>query len=236
VIPPRGVELPPSLDAGPARARAKGLAIDIDPGTGGVVLHAHTPDAAFTVTVIRPPAHDCLAVVVPWSRRRFQYTVKDIALPASGSLTVDGRTFAVPAGESWAVLDHGRGRWPYDVAWNWGAASGVCDGVVVGLQVGGRWTAGTGATENGVLVGGTMHKISEELRWDYDLADWRRPWRVTGGGLRATFTPDYDRRAASNLGLVSARTDQCFGSWEGSFGDLRFEGLYGWAEDVHNRW
>ena len=35
-------------------------------------------------------------------------------------------------------------------------------------------------------------------------------------------------------------TDQCFGHWSGTVlvdGDrLSFEGLTGWAEDVHNRW
>src|SRR5690606_23325261 len=39
--------------------------------------------------------------------------------------------------DSWAVLDHGRGRWPYRISWNWGAGSGRSHGRVVGLQVGG---------------------------------------------------------------------------------------------------
>ncbi|MBI5028752.1 MAG: DUF2804 domain-containing protein [Actinobacteria bacterium] len=235
VLPARGATLPASLGAGPARARATGLAIDITPGEGTVRLRAETSAVSFDVTVTRPAAHDCLAVVVPWSRRRFQYTVKDVALPASGTLVIDGQRHDVPAG-SWAVLDHGRGRWPYDVAWNWGAGSGVSGGHTIGVQVGGRWTAGTGSTENGILVDGVMHKISTELDWRYDLADWRRPWRVTGAGLDATFTPEYDRRASSNLVVVSARTDQCFGTWSGTFDGLAFDGLYGWAEDVHNRW
>ena len=53
-----------------------------------------------------------MGVVVPWSPPLFQYTVKDVARPAAGRLWVDGLEHAVPAGESWAVLDHGRGRWP----------------------------------------------------------------------------------------------------------------------------
>ena len=236
LLPSRGVELPASLGDGPARARAKGLSIGAEPQDGGTRLHAAIPDASFDVFVDRSQAHDCLAVVVPWSRRRFQYTVKDVALPATGTVTIVGTTFPVPPGESWAVLDHGRGRWPYDVSWNWGAGSGVSGGQVIGIQVGGRWTKGTGSTENGVIVDGHLHKIADELEWTYDLADWRRPWRVTGGALDATFSPEYDRRAATNLGIISSRTDQCFGYWSGSFGDIAFDGIYGWAEDVHNRW
>lgn len=236
LIPSRGTELPATLGDGPARARAKGLYIDIEPVAGGTRLHAAIPAATFDVVVERPPDHDCLAVVVPWSRWRFQYTVKDVALPATGTVTVVGTTYQLPPGESWAVLDHGRGRWPYDVTWNWGAGSGVSGEHVIGIQVGGKWTVGTGSTENGIVVDGRLHKISEELAWTYDLADWRAPWRVTGGGLDATFTPEYNRHAATNLGVISARTDQCFGSWSGTFYDLAFDGIYGWAEDVHNRW
>ena len=236
VLPPRGAVLPPVLDSGPARARAKGLSIDVVPDSGAVRLRAEVPQVRFDVAVTRPADHDCLAVVVPWSQQRFQYTVKDVALPASGTLTIGEGRYDVPAGQSWAVLDHGRGRWPYDVAWNWGAGSGVTDGRVVGVQVGGRWTDGTGSTENGILVDGHLHKISADLDWAYDLADWRRPWRITGGGLDATFTPEYDRQARTDLGVLSARTDQCFGWWSGRFGDVAFDGLYGWAEDVHNRW
>ena len=73
-------------------ARAKDLAITVTPtGDGGVWrLHAAIPDASFDITVTRPAHHDCLAVVVPWSTRRFQYTVKDVALPASGTITTEG--------------------------------------------------------------------------------------------------------------------------------------------------
>jgi len=236
LIPPRGAILPPSLDQGPVRAVAKDFLVEIDHSDGIVRLHAEIPEASFDVEVVRPDRHDCLAVVAPWSRRRFQYTVKDVALPAVGVLRIEGTEYPIPAGQSWAVLDHGRGRWPYDIAWNWGAGSGLVDGVAFGLQVGGRWTEGTGSTENGILIDGVLTKISEELTWDYDLAEWRKPWRVTGGGLDATFTPDYDRHSETNLGVIAARTDQCFGIWSGSFAGFDFDGVYGWAEDVHNRW
>lgn len=242
VIPAHDVALPGSLGGGIAIARAKGLAATVTPAAEGQVwrLHAEIADAAFDITVRRPPRHDLLAVVVPWSRRRFQYTVKDVALPAGGTVTIEGRTHAVPAG-SWAVLDHGRGRWPYDVAWNWGAGSGIlADGRSLGIQVGGRWTDGTGATENGVVVAGRLHKISVPVEWTYDLAHPLRPWRVSGGGLDAVFTPFHDKRSATNLGIVASRTDQCFGAWSGTFqtGDdaIAFEGIEGFAEDVHNRW
>ena len=203
-------------------------------------LRARIPGASCDVVATLPAGHERLAVVVPWNERLFQYTVKDLARPASGTLTLDGETIELPAGESWAVLDHGRGRWPYDVRWNWGAGSGRSGGHVVGLQVGGQWTDGTGSTENSIVVDGRLHKIRAELAWEYDPTAPMRPWRVHGGGLDARFEPFHVKETRTNLVVVSARTDQAFGHWSGTFADdgvqVTFEGLPGWAEDVHNRW
>lgn len=235
VLPSRDVDLPGSLGGGATIARAKDLAITLTPGAGSWRLFAEAGEVSFDVTVHRPAGHDCLAVVVPWSRSRFQYTVKDVALPAAGAVVIAGETHPVPEG-SWAVLDHGRGRWPYDVRWNWGAGSGNSGDRTIGIQVGGKWTDGTGSTENAMFIDGALHKISDTLVWDYDLTRPLRPWRVHGGGLDATLTPFYDKRSATNFGIVSSRTDQCFGVWEGEYEGVRFEGIEGFAEDVHNRW
>ncbi len=229
-----------TLGDGPARAKSGTLKIDIVEEAGGTRLKASIPGATFDVFAERPEGHESLAVVVPWSTKRFQYTVKDVARPASGSVTIHGRTYPVPAGQSWAVLDHGRGRWPYDIAWNWGAGSGTMNGRVIGLQVGDRWTDGTGSTENSVLVGTTLYKIHEKLQWSYDLDNWADPWRIIGGGLDATLRPFYNKESSMNLGVLSNRTDQCFGYWSGTFDTgsevVEFENIIGFAEDVHNRW
>ena len=268
VIPPRGATLAPRLERGSSSARAKGLAIDIDEVQGGTRLRAAIEGVSFDVIAELPDEHERLALVVPWSGSRFQYTVKDVARPASGVLRieegsgslgaggvegtagVDGNAartekgsieIELPVGESWAVLDHGRGRWPYDVEWNWGAGSGRSGGHTIGVQVGAQWTAGTGVSENAFFVDGRMHKIHGETSWEYDIENWRTPWRVTGGGLDATFTPFHNKQSRTNLGIISARTDQCFGEWSGSFttetGErIEFAGIEGWAEEVHNRW
>ena len=90
------------------------------------------------------------------------------------------------------------------------------------------------------MLDGTLHKISEPVSWIYDLAAPLHPWRVHGGGLDAVFTPFYDKTSAMNLGVVSSRTDQCFGTWSGTFavdgGVIAFDGIEGFAEDVRNRW
>src|SRR5690625_1260930 len=115
VIPARGTSLAPILEQAPSTALTKQLRIRIEEADGGTHLRAEIPGVRFEVFAERPDGHERLALVVPWSKKRFQYTVKDVARPASGTLTIHGVTREIPRGSSWAVLDHGRGRWPHRV-------------------------------------------------------------------------------------------------------------------------
>ncbi len=182
---------------------------------------------------------EALGVVVPWSPRRFQYTLKDLARPVSGTITVDGEREAVVGG--WGVLDRGRGVWPYRMTWNWGAGSGTVGGHRLGLQVGGRWTDDTGQTENGLIVDGRLHHWIDDLTWTYDLEDPSSAWVVTGPDVEAVLTPFHRRVAKTQLGVIASRTHQAFGRWSGwargpKGVDYRLDGLFGWAEEARNRW
>lgn len=195
------------------------------------------------LTLARPITSDALHVVVPWNARQFQYTIKEPAIPCSGTLTIDGVVHAISSPSAFAVLDHGRGRWPYSMVWNWAAGSGISPttGQRIGLQLGGKWTEGTGSTENAMIIDGKLIKISEELTWEYDRQDWMKPWRVTGRNLNATFTPFYERVAKTNLVVLSGETHQLFGRWEGLFRlgrdeVISLDGLEGWAEEARNCW
>jgi len=182
-----------------------------------------------------------LSVVVPWSDNRFQYTVKDVSRPITGSVTIDGKRTNLEGGESWGVLDRGRGKWPYSLTWNWGAGSGIADGHHLGLQVGGKWTDGTGSTENAFFVDGHMTYWPEPVEWDYDKDDWNSPWRVAGANVDAVLTPFHVRDAVTNAGIIASATHQAFGVWSGEATDgqgstYSLDGLVGWVEQAKNRW
>ena len=237
----RGVVLPERAGTGSAHAEADGLTIDFDEVPGGTRLRARSAEIDIDLLASRPLGHECLAVVVPWSTRRFQYTVKDVGRPASGRISVGAVSHVVTADSSFAVLDHGRGRWPYSITWNWGAAHGRVADRLVSLQIGGTWTDGTGSTENAVFVDGVAHKISDDLAWDYDRLNWMYPWHIRGGGLAVTFRPFHERVARTSLLVVAAETHQLFGVYEGwartpSGERVSVDGLIGWAEESRNRW
>lgn len=251
----RGMALPERPGTAPLRVRREGFELEIrDDAAGDTHIDArwHERDgrpASLEATVELPEGHESLNVVIPWSDRRFQYTSKHQARPARGELVVGERRVrfgGAPAGdEAWGVLDVGRGRWPYRTRWNWGGGAGRAgaQGPVVGLQIGGRWTVGTGFTENGVIVDGRLTKLGGELVWDYDWDAPLRPWRVEDpdGRLRLELAPRYDRHSRTELGILGTEVHQVFGTWSGVFqpdqgAAIELSGLQGFAEESRSRW
>lgn len=251
----RGIHLPEIPASAPLRYAGRRFELEIsDDADGTTRIRASWrerdgADATLDAAIELPPGHESLNVVIPWSRRRFQFTSKHQARPARGELRVGDRswTFGRSAGgaEAWGVLDVGRGRWPYRTRWNWGGGAGYAnaDGPLIGLQLGGIWTRGTGFTENGILVDGTLSKIGSELRWDYDWENPLRPWRVEDpdGRLRIELTPRHDKHTRIEAGIVGTETHQVFGTWSGSFvpddGEpIQFAALQGFAEESRSRW
>lgn len=233
----RGAVFPERSGAGTAAVRGGGLEIRVDQDPGGATIRATAPGVEVDLRAASPQGHESLGVVVPWGPNRFQYTVKDVGRPVRGRLRLPSGEYAVGEADSFAVLDHGRGKWPYAVTWNWAAGSGPGRAI----QLGGRWTDGTGSTENALFLDGRLHKIGDELTWFYDRTGWERPWRITGPRVEVEFHPFHVREARTELGVVGSETHQCFGHFsgraradDGAWVDL--DGLVGWVEEARNRW
>src|SRR5690606_14234528 len=94
---PWSVQLPPSLGDGPGVARVQGRRVGLGGVGGGTRLRARAQGIAVDIHAASPDGHESLGVGAPWSRRRFQYTVKDVARPATGWVEYEGeRTELVP--------------------------------------------------------------------------------------------------------------------------------------------
>jgi hypothetical protein len=242
-----GCQMPDEVEADVAY-QSPGLSVTMRQTGSGVMLDVAVADfdgrplsAHFDITV--PPQHETLNVVVPWDERTFQFTSKQNCLPATGIVTIGGQETRFSGPQSFACLDFGRGIWPRRCRWNWGSASGRQNGRLVGLNLGGQWTDGTGSTENGVCVDGRLHKISEDLTWQYSRSDLRQPWRISApsGAVDLTFTPFLERVAASNVWLIRSEVHQMFGRYNGIITSadgerLAVRNLVGWAEDHVALW
>lgn len=196
------------------------------------------------IVVERPAGHETLNVVIPWHEEQFQFTSKQNTLPASGFVRLGEQRFDFTA-PSFGCLDYGRGVWPEHTVWNWGAASGVQAGRLVGLNLGGQWTDGTGMTENGLCVDGVLTKLSEDLAFEYDRSAPMKPWRIrttVTDRVELRFDPEFER--VSETGDRSAMfvsTHQMFGCYSGRIapdgeGPIELRELFGWIEDHEARW
>lgn len=246
----RGVSLPDLPGSVPLHHESPKMRMLVSDVTEGTRLQVDWTErdgrpGSLDVLVERPEGHESLSVVIPWSEELFQFTTKDQARPATGVLRVGDTVRGIGHDTTaWGVLDVGRGRWPYSMRWNWAGGAGHADsGAVVGLQMGGRWTRGTGFTENAVTVDGQLFKIGRELQWTYSWDDPMRPWHVVdpGGAVDLTLTPRFDRHARTNAVVLRSEVHQVFGRWSGSVrsedGTLHvLDGVDGFAEEARQRW
>jgi hypothetical protein len=201
------------------------------------------PEITAEFVVHRPEGHESLNIVVPWTSERFQLNSKHNTLPCEGHVTVGSRRYVMDPEECHAVQDFGRGIWPYRSFWNWAACTGMQDGNLIGVNMGAKWTTGTGANENGIYFNGRLYKVMEDLTWSYDPDDWDKPWRVRSehsNVIDLTLHPIFTKRGKTALGIIDTRGACSFGRWTGA---VRFDGktveidnLIGWAEEFAHRW
>ncbi len=250
-----GIHLPDLPGTAPLRSAARHQVLDLTDDARGTRLSAAwtesdgTP-ASLDVLVGLPDGHESLNVVIPWSDRTFQFTSKHQARPAHGELVIGDERIEIGAddasapGAAWGVLDVGRGRWPYSTRWNWGGGAGVAStGEVVGVQIGGKWTDGTGFTESGIIVDGRLSKLGEELAWYYDWDRPTDPWRVIDptGRMDLTLSPVFDKHSRLEVGVLGTEVHQVFGTWAGTVVtddgvELAVDGIVGFAEESRSRW
>ena len=243
-------DLPERPGTAPLRVNRDGLDLAIvDDETGTRLTASWTEDdgrdGRLDVHVELPPDHESVNVVIPWSDELFNYTSKHQARPAVGELVVGLQRWDIggDAGDAWGVLDVGRGRWPSEITWNWGGGAGRSGDHVVGLQFGAQWTAGTGYTENGLIVDGHLSKLGNELDWHYDWGEPMKPWRVvdSGGQLDVTLVPRFDKHTKLPGRDKGSETHQVFGTWSGRLRtdeglELELHDLQGFAEEARQEW
>ena len=194
-------------------------------------------------TIIKPKGHETLNIVVPWSHERFQMNSKHNTLPIDGYVEVAGKRYKMDPETCHGVQDFGRGMWPYVSFWNWAVVTGKQDNDLIGVNMGAKWTTGTGSNENGICFNGRLYKVMEDLVWEYDNNDWTKPWHLHTGYsdmIDLFLTPFLPQKTSLSLGLLRTGGVCCFGRWNGT---LKFDGktvkvnnLIGWAEEFEHRW
>ena len=241
-----GVELARNSDSGSSswRGEKASLAFDVVDDARQIVVKwndfgGQRLSADLSMSML--PDHESTVIVIPIGDRRFYYNRKINSMPVTGTVSVGDETTELAAEASSGNLDWGRGIWEYNSTWVWASASGFLGGSRrVGLNLGFGFGDTSAATENTLFIDGKIHKLGD-VTFEYDKADFMKPWRMRSDRVDLTFTPFLDRTAKTNLLLIRSEVHQMFGHYEGtvaedSGSDVQISGLVGWAEEHQARW
>lgn len=195
------------------------------------------------ITLICPPDHESMTIVIPILSNRFYYNRKINCMPAQGYIQYGDIHEELLPNNSMGSLDWGRGVWEYRSFWNWASASGFLpDGHTIGLNLGKGFGDLSKATENCIIYDGRIHKL-DQVEFDYDPKDYMKPWIFTDNNARLdlTFTPFKERVATTKLGIIDSEVHQMLGKYTGhaTLDDgqtLQVRELIGFAEEHHARW
>ncbi len=212
------------------------IKVDVIAKTGG-------KDVRADFKIIKPKGHETLNIVVPWTQERFQMNSKHNTLPCEGTVIINGDEHVMDPAECYGVQDFGRGMWPYRSFWNWGVVQGREDGELIGVNMGAKWTTGTGINENAICRDGKLYKIMEELVWNYDPQVPMKKWEVYTSHsdmLELVLNPFHESSTDINLGLLRTGGTCVYGQWSGviRFPDktVKIKDHIGWAEEFTHRW
>lgn len=194
--------------------------------------------------ITHPPNDESLNVVIPKSRNVFQFTAKHHTLPTSGFVKIGDKRYDFNPDYSFAVLDYGRGIWPRNAEWNWAMASQRLGGRRIGLNFGGKWTDGTGMTENAVFINGAMTKIHEDVIFTYDSSNFMNQWKIQtkfSDTVNLTFTPFFERVSTTNVKIVRTEVHQLVGYFDGEVlledhTKLKIRQMLGCSEEHIAKW
>jgi hypothetical protein len=200
-------------------------------------------DADFLVNI--PKNHETLNVVIPWSKKQFQFTSKQNTLPTKGTLNLGKKTMRFEPTSAFACLDFGRGVWPFSSFWNWSSFSTrLLDGRTVGLNLGAGWTDGTGLNENGLCIDGHLIKLHEDVNFSYNPQKLNDPWKLSttfSDSVDLTFHPFFERVAKTDAFIIKSEAHQMIGKFEGYIKSdegevIKIKDAVGWAEEHHAKW
>lgn len=194
---------------------------------------------------IRNPKDDeALNVLVPLSKKCYQFTSKLQCLPAEGIVQVGRELYPFEYTSTFACLDFGRGIWPHKFNWSLAAGSGIMNGKTVGFNLETKGTNGTGITENALLINHKLIKLGEDIKFLYDSDYLMKPWKIrtcATDRVNLEFVPVYEHITKTDFFIIKYEVHELFGSFYGVIEDenhqkISIENLKGCSEYYFGKW
>lgn len=219
-----------------------------------------TDDFDMDLTMYMLPNHESHFTALPFDGQpdHFYYNQKTNCMATVGTVKVGDKVieFKGKPDNAYAVLDWGRGVWPFHETWWWGNGSWTFydennQEHIFGFEIGWDFCNTSAASESTAFLDGKAYKLGyltfenqEEVvkPWDSNWADNDQIWKITSddGSFEMTMTPEYDNYTMLRFIFVGNLCHQVFGKWNGTVkcGDqvIEVKDMTAFLERSDNMW
>jgi len=195
------------------------------------------------VTLYQDAAKDSIVKVNRYKKKSlFYYSDKVVWMPAEGKIFLGDVSYEFTPKNCYGRLDWGRGAWPYNINWYWGAAAGKTqDGREIWFSLGHSYDDPAFHDKNMVGYDGKGHKLGPiKFHVPKDLKD---PWQFTSedGRFEMTLKPIFYHPSKRNLIIISSNSTLIYGFYTGTVilddgKKIHVDNLMGHAEAIRWRW
>lgn len=246
-FPLRNIPMPPHPNQPHCLcAEGKGFSLSFKVEEDRRMLHLSAIDGREHVNIEMTLPHsagdEAMVIATPFEKPgQFYLNCKEHFYGVTGHARF-GNRLVEALGEETALLDWGRGVWPFHQEWFWGCGAGLADGGRFGFNVGWGFGNLANATENMFFWNGKAYKLGA-LSVERDEGDYMNPWHFVSddGHFNMTMTPIYDNYTKTKFAFVNNRCHQVFGNFSGTatLPDgriVRIKELLAFCEHAVNNW
>ena len=194
------------------------------------------------IVIDSPEENEKMVIATPFKRKnQFYLNYKENYYKVEGKIRFGNRILQ-PTSSTTAVLDWGRGVWPFRHQWFWGSGSINIGDDRFGFNIGWGFGDLSHATENMFFWNGKAVKLGDMIV-DRDIKDYMAPWTFTDttGKFYMEMTPTFDNFTKTKLLFVNNQCHQVFGKFNGFIilpdGEkIKIENMLAFCEHAINQW
>jgi len=183
-----------------------------------------------------------MVIATPFEKKtKFYLNCKENYFGGEGTIQFGQRRVELDE-NSTAVLDWGRGVWPFSQEWFWGNGSAIIEGGNFGFNIGWGFGDLKYASENMFFWNGKSYKLGR-IHTEVDTTDYMKPWkfRDEDGKFEFVMTPIYDKVTDTKVAFIQMYCHQLFGYYDGFVilpdGEkIIVNKLMAFCEHAKNRW
>jgi len=188
------------------------------------------------------PENEKMVIATPFFKKnQFYLNYKENFYGASGAVKF-GDTVVNAGPEDCAVLDWGRGVWPFRHEWFWGNGAAFTAGGRFGFNIGWGFGDLRNASENMFFWNGKAYRLGR-LLVERDENNYTAPWKFRDetGCFDFEMTPVFDNFNRTKIAFIQTQCHQVFAKFNGiavlpDGKKIEVHDMLAFCEHAQNRW